>query len=696
MLSAWQSHAQTWDEIIKLTASDAEEEDEFGTSVSISGDCAVVGAYASDDDGDESGSVYVFELDADDAWVEVQKLTASDASEGNSFGISVSINADRMVVGSEGNDVSSGAAYIFERNDDGVWVEIQKLAASDASENDLFGVSVSTSGNYAIIGAFRDDNIAGTDAGAAYIFERNDAGVWTEVQKVMASDASENDLFGISVSIDGNTAIVGAQYNDDSGSAYVFERSDAGVWTEIQEIVSADGEWDDRFGVSVSIKGNYVIIGAQYSDDDGSESGSAYIFEKDVDGIWTEVQKLTASDADADDVFGVSVSIDGDYAIVGSEYNDELGSAYVFQRDVDGTWAEVQKITASDADVDDTFGYSVSISENFAIVGALGNSDHGSYSGSAYIFQGCTDLIVDVSSSMVCEGDEVTLDATSETDDDITWTGGVIDGEAFVPAVGTTTYTATGGFEDCEFQVDITVLESPLVEITADDTVLCEGGMVTLTASGAVTYDWDGGVVDGVAFEPPVGETTYSVIGTNDDDCSSSDSILIIVFENPEVEFTALEDDMVCLDNGLIALSGTPVDGDFSGTGVTGSEFDPNAAGEGTHTLFYSYVDENGCSGIDSVEIDVTDCLGINETEALSFNIYPNPFSDLAVVQFTRNLSADHQVVIYDVLGQEVLREENPNSTQILISKENLNTGVYLIALVESGNILQTHKLVVK
>lgn len=634
MIFAPQGFAQAWNEVTKITGSEALTGENFGASVSIDGDYAIVGVPGSDLS--FMGSAYVYEKVGDD-WVEVQELIASDGNPGDNFGYSVSIHGDYAVVGAswsnseEGWDI--GAAYIYERNDAGTWIEVQKIGASDGVYNDSFGWTVNVNGTTMAIGAPITDE-GSTDAGSTYMFERGDDGTWSEVQKLMASDPEPTDWFGYSVSIDEDYLIIGCILSDDdgdgSGSAYIFERDDEGVWIEVEKITASDAGESDWFGNVVSLSGDHAIVG-RWINTDGTEMGSAYIYERSEEGAWEEIQKLTPLDAAESDGFGLSVSIDGDYAIVGAAWsdNDSLGSgsAYVFERNEDGLWVEIEEITASDKDVNDRFGYSVSLSYDHAIVGASFNDDDGENSGSAYIIKGCFPFSV---------------------------------------------------------------------EIISDDTTLCEGGMVTLNGSGAVSYEWSGGVEDGVAFEPPVGETTYSVIGTNEYDCSSTDSILITVFESPEVEFTALEDELVCLDNGLITLTGTPADGDFSGTGITGSEFDPNAAGEGTHTLFYSYVDENGCSGTDSVEISVTDCLGMNEAESLSFNIYPNPFSDFAVIQFNQELSADHQVVIHNALGQEVWRKENLNGSQIIISKEELETGVYLFTLIESGNKLLTNKLIVK
>jgi len=203
------------------------------------------------------------------------------------------------------------------------WLERQKLVASDGTAGDGFGWSVSINGDYAIIGigAFLDDYI-----GSAYIFKRTGSS-WTEEAKLTASDGTTGDHFGWSVSINGDYAIIGALFDDSAtGSAYIFKRIGSS-WTQQAKLLASDGAAGDVFGYSVSISGDYAIIG---TDGDESTAGSAYIFKR-TGSSWTEEAKLTASDGTTGDQFGWSVSINGDYAIIGAYGDDSTtGSAYVF------------------------------------------------------------------------------------------------------------------------------------------------------------------------------------------------------------------------------------------------------------------------------------------------------------------------------------------------------------------------------
>ncbi|MBT7617832.1 MAG: T9SS type A sorting domain-containing protein [Calditrichaeota bacterium] len=315
------------------------------------------------------------------------------------FGYSVSISGDYAVVGAYSK--YSGSAYIFIREGDN-WNQQAELIADDAAEGNQFGVSVSISGDYAVIGDRSNDD---DDTGSAYIFVR-DGTDWTQQAKLTADDAEEGDWFGYSVSISGDYSIIGAVYDDDSGSssgsAYIFAR-DGVDWTQQAKLTADDAASGEVFGYSVSISDDYAVIGA--SGLTSRDSGSAYIFVQNGDG-WTQQAKLTADDAAVEDRFGCSVSISGDYAIVGASQDDDgggsSGSAYIFVRDGED-WTQQAKLTVDDAEAGDRFGYSVSISGDNAVIGALFGHNGVEYAGSAYIF--------------VIEGDDWTQQVKLTTDD---------------------------------------------------------------------------------------------------------------------------------------------------------------------------------------------------------------------------------------------------------------------------------------
>jgi hypothetical protein len=406
-------------QIAKLLASDAAAFDSFGCSVAISGDTAVVGAYEDDHaSGVNAGSAYVF-VRSGGTWTQQAKLTASDAAESDLFGYTVAVFGDTALVGasadSHAGGSAAGSAYVFTRTG-GVWTQQQKLTASDAAEGDGFGISVAVSGDTAVIGAFYDDHAGGSDAGSAYIFTRT-GGVWTQQAKLTASDAATFELFGSSVAVSSDTAVIGAQNDDhaggtDAGSAYVFTRT-GGVWTQQQKLTASDAAASDHFGRAVAVSGGTAVVGA-FGDDHagGIGAGSAYVFTRTGDG-WTQQAKLTAFDAAAGDTFGFSVAASGDTAAVGAIFDDDAaGCAYLFSR-TGGIWTQQQKLTASDAALAHFFGYSVSVSGDTAVVGAI-YDDHaaGSDAGSAYVF-----------SFADCDGDGTPDSCDSDADSD-----GVVDG----------------------------------------------------------------------------------------------------------------------------------------------------------------------------------------------------------------------------------------------------------------------------
>ena len=385
----------TWSQQQKLTASDGADSDFFGWSVSVFGDTAVVGAFNADTPGMSAGAAYVF-VRGGTAWAQHQKLVASDGASPHQFGHAVSISGDTLVVGAfqdvAPSGASAGSAYVFFRAGT-TWTEQQKLMASDRMWSDSFGVSVSVSGDTLVVGAHLDDTARGLDAGSVYVFVRSGSG-WAEQQKVVPLDGAPNDQFGFTVSLSGDTVVIGAPAVDvaagaNAGSAYVFARSGT-AWTQQQKLLASDGAAGDLFGGSVSISLDTVVVGARSADSPGADAGAAYVFVRSGQS-WTEQQKLTASDASPDDQFGTSVSIDTDTVVVGAARDDngggaDAGSAYVYARS--GTaWSEQQKILAADGAAGDEFGHSVSAVQDTAVVGSpLDDTTAGTDAGSAYVF----------------------------------------------------------------------------------------------------------------------------------------------------------------------------------------------------------------------------------------------------------------------------------------------------------------------
>ena len=377
----------TWSEEAKLTASEGAANDGFGFAISLEGDTAVAGAYGNDDVADNSGAAYVFTR-LGSTWSQQAKLTASDAAEDDYFGRAVALDSDTILVGAHYDDdgsSNSGSAYLFTRSGT-VWSQQSKLTASDAAENDYFGRAVALDGDIAVLGVPFDDD-GGSNSGSAYIFTRSGS-TWSQQAKLTASDVNMADEFGISAALDGNTALIGAHYDDDggenSGSAYVFTRSGT-TWSQQAKLTASDGADVDRFGYSVALDSDTALVGAYGDDDDGTSSGSAYIFTRSGTA-WSQQVKLTASDGETADRFGFSVALDSDTALVGAYSSDNVdgintGSAYIFTGS-GTTWSQQAKLTASDGAAADSFGYSVALDGETALIGAYDNNG----AGAAYIF----------------------------------------------------------------------------------------------------------------------------------------------------------------------------------------------------------------------------------------------------------------------------------------------------------------------
>ena len=391
----------------KLTASDGAPRDLFGSggvssSLAPSGRTAVIAAHLDDDAGDGSGSAYVFHDDGT-GWAEQAKLTASDGVPQDYFGSAVSISGDTVVVGSFFSDapaVHSGSAYVYRRVDD-AWTEEAKLVAADGAEGDLFGISVAISGDALVVGA-RDHDAAAPNSGAAYVF-RFDGASWAQEAELAASDGAADDFFGGRVAIDGDVVVAGAPTADvgggDSGAAYVF-RFDGTSWTQEAKLTApGGGTAGDRFGSSVSISGDTVVVGAHqegagggaakspFAGFGGTERGAAYVFRFDGTS-WTREARLIPSDARPKTRFGGSVTISGDTIVVGARSGTRIkatGVAHVFHRS-GPVWSEELTLRASDGEHGDRFGASVSILGDTVFVGAAGDDDLGSAAGAVYVY----------------------------------------------------------------------------------------------------------------------------------------------------------------------------------------------------------------------------------------------------------------------------------------------------------------------
>jgi putative cell wall-binding protein len=363
---------------------DAGTADAFGYSVALFGDTAVIGAR---NDAAGRGSAYVYTRQRFN-WVQQQKLTALDAETSDFFGYSVAVYGDTAIVGAWGDSADAGSAYVYVRSGT-TWSFQQKIVPLDPAAGDRFGLSVAISGDTAIIGADVSD-ANGVDSGCAYVFVRSGT-TWTEQQKIAPPGTGAGDRFGAAVALFGGTAVIGALCDDDrgtdAGSAYVFTRSGT-TWSQQQKLTATDGAAGDYLGFSVAVCVDTIVVGAFHDDDEGSSSGSAYVFARSGT-TWATQKKLTASDAEPGDEFGWSVAVSGGTIAVGARSNFgavfDSGAAYVYTRS-GAAWAEHPKLVAGDGITNDQFGAAVAVSGGTILVGAPANDGGAIDSGSVYGF----------------------------------------------------------------------------------------------------------------------------------------------------------------------------------------------------------------------------------------------------------------------------------------------------------------------
>jgi|GEM_PF-5313545 len=458
-----------------IKASNTDMWDEFGYSVAISGNTAVVGApledsiatgvngNAANNGYPNSGAVYVF-VQSDGIWSQQAYLKASNAEPYDRFGYSVAISDDMLVVGAPGEDSNatrvqgeevdndepgSGAAYVFVRQG-GIWSQAAYLKPFNTEERDAFGEAVAISGDTVAVGAqfensaatgingneIDDEENTASASGAVYIFRSSD-GFWNQEAYIKASNTFKGDRFGSALALSGNTLVVGAYAEDsnavgvndhqgdmapDSGAVYVFTRNEENTWGQQAYLKASNTNSGDRFGASVAISGDTLVVGAPYEDSGATgvnmngvdnsarDSGAAYVFLR-TGSSWDYQAYLKASNTGAMDHFGHSVAVSGDMLVVGALYEqsnaisvngdqgnnaaDDSGAAYVFSR-LNGAWTQQAYLKASNTDARDEFGRSVGVSGDVVIAGAPWEdgsatglngdaaSDVGSGSGAAY------------------------------------------------------------------------------------------------------------------------------------------------------------------------------------------------------------------------------------------------------------------------------------------------------------------------
>jgi hypothetical protein len=534
------------EELAALGATDGAADDFLGIAVAISGDTAVASARNDADAGPQSGSAYIYTRSGD-TWTQRAKLTASDAAAVDWFGSSVAICGDTVVVGAsrdDDNGAESGSAYVFTGSG-ATWIQQAKLTADDGAAGDSFGYSVAVSGDTAVIGAYQDDDKGG-DSGSAYVFTRSGS-TWTQQAELAGDLQAAGDWFGYSVAASGDTALVGARFADehgtDSGAAYVFSRTGTS-WTQEARLAPADGAASDWFGSSVALSGDTAVVGASSDDDKGGDSGSAFIFTRSGTE-WTEQPKLTASDGAAQDRFGNSVAISGDTVVVGAPYHESAGgfrsgSSYVYVRS-GASWLQQTELAASDGSAEDFFGWSVGLSGDTAMVGAYADDNNGNNSGSVYFFGPAAPLTLSYSAGDGGSIDGSATQVVTEGSDGTTVTAVPADGYQFA---GWSDDVMTA--ERCDLAVTEDIVVEASFELTAiarDDTATAYSRPVFISPAA----NDDPGVGYVITFTQPENGTVQAVLppkapSDQGGDVSASGRALDVLEYTPDEGFLGDDD----------------------------------------------------------------------------------------------------------------------------------------------------------
>jgi hypothetical protein len=398
--------------------------DSFGRSVSISESYAIVGAIGEDDagvgggTGSDSGKAYIYDTATRNLLYTLDNPNAYDTTQDDWFGSSVGISESYAIVGAPSEDdaggTSSGKAYIYDTTTGNLLYTLDNPNAYDTSNGDNFGIKVAISESYAIVSAFQEDDAGvgggtGSASGKAYIYDLSTLtpGTVTSATYVLdnpnAYNTSSGDWFGLAVAISESHAIVGAFAEDDAsastnGKAYLYDLSTLTPGTVTSATYVLDNPnpnvsiYGDEFGYSVGISESYAIVGAWREDDaGGTSSGKAYIYDTTTGNLIYTLDNPSAYDTSAGDNFGISVAISESYAIVGANGEDDAGGtssgkAYIYSTSTGNLLHILDNPNAYDTSANDNFGFAVSISESYAIVGASGEDDAGgTSSGKAYM-----------------------------------------------------------------------------------------------------------------------------------------------------------------------------------------------------------------------------------------------------------------------------------------------------------------------
>jgi len=382
-------------QVAKVLPEDLVADDRFGSCVRIAGGTIFASCRSDDDNGENSGSVYVIEQ-VEGEWTWTDKILPDDGIAGQHFGGPLGVSGDTVVVGAASDAElagGAGAAYVFVSTDEG-WAQQAKLLASDGAADDNFGSGIAIDGDTIVVGAPGDDDNGGS-SGAIYVFTWSGA-EWLEQDKLTPAAAYAGDLFGSPVVIEGDTMISASDSADgvgiDSGKAWILERS-GDAWENDLQLVPAGQSAYDHMGSALALDGDVAILGAEMANTWGDNSGKAYVVER-IGEEWYSLQSLVPQpplECGAQDQFGGAAAMDGDTAVIGAPYYGALatstgGAVWIYHR-----WAELftqqDRLRGDDTTSGDLFGNTIAIEGTTVVVGAPYEDEAGDSAGAIYVFE---------------------------------------------------------------------------------------------------------------------------------------------------------------------------------------------------------------------------------------------------------------------------------------------------------------------
>ena len=734
-------------EITKLLADGGQALDEFGYTVGIDGNYAIVGTPNDNENGDDAGAVFIYKKDegGNNNWGLIKKIIATDGQAGDKFGYSVSIYGEYAIVGSPYHNnngyTDAGAVYFIKKDEGGVdnWGEIKINMSSN--HYDHLGKSVSMYGDYAVVG-IPDANGYDVDEGKVYVYSKDEGGVdnwgYYKLLDISPYNLDEYDNFGSSVSISENTIVVGVpgydiNSNANDGAVFIFHRHEDGMnnWG-MQKYLYTVGT-NANFGSSVGTYGDYVIIGVENKD-------VAYIHYKNQGGTnnWGEQKELTPGEQY--DFFGSSVFLSNDYAAVGAYNDDGKGSFYIFNKNEGGNnnWGEVGNYFASDGNSDDYFGCSIAMSDDNIIIGANGVDDNGSLSGATYIFgspqapsisiqpENQLDACLNTNIVFSIQANNVdTYQWNESTDGGSNWTI-ISDNDTYLGS-NTNLLTVSISSELNNYQYSCT-LTNTIGSITSDIATLTieNNPPVINSIHNDITIDAD---ADCQTILPD-----YTIEVSAEDDCDTelditqmpvegtiisgyTNTVTLTVTDNvgnyTEVTFNVEVEDVtdpevICIEDVIKTANETHF------YTISGTEFDPllvddnciiasisnnvnqteTLAGEqfaeGEHTIYWTVQDNSGNTNYCSFNLTVDIYSNIYNLLNNGISIYPNPTNGIINIEFADNNI--QQIIISDITGKTIAEKNNIQQNKT-IDLSNFESGIYIIK-IQTDNEIFTTKIV--